>query len=214
MKRLHSTSHIEPLISKVKVISWGVSRHNQHLHISQSVPNGMDSESLTPYGLQSNGSGPTQQRNPRKLLSPEMIRPCATKDGPSLQSTRSSLTNMTICVDTTHAPLGQSNSLMSPAQRVALTSAYTRAPRATAWLMDSITSTPAPSPITKPSRAESNGRDADVGLSDVESAFRRPKPARLMASTQDSVPPATCSITQRSLIWFARNITFEQNGCV
>ena len=39
-----------------------------------------------------------------------------------------------------------------------------RAPRASACSSASITSMPAPSPMTKPSRALSNGRDASVGL--------------------------------------------------
>lgn len=80
-----------------------------------------------------------------------------------------------------------------------LTSAYTRAPLACAWLMDSSTRTPAPSPITKPSRASSKGRDAEVGslFPEVDRAFSLPKPARLMASTQDSVPPATCGPVDR-----------------
>ena len=65
------------------------------------------------------------------------------------------------------------------------------APRASACSRLSRTTTPAPSPMTKPSRPASNGRDALVGLSlylDVI-AFMLPKPATPTCVTAASVPP-------------------------
>lgn len=76
-------------------------------------------------------------------------------------------------------------------QRI-LTSAYTLAPRAVACCASSSTSTAAPSPITKPSRAASNGLDAcsGVSLNHVDRAFSRQNPPSEMASMQASVAPA------------------------
>jgi len=52
---------------------------------------------------------------------------------------------------------------------------------------------PAPSPMTKPSRALSQGREARCGssLKPVESARAAAKPAMPMRHTAASVPPAT-----------------------
>src|SRR5206468_10094203 len=49
---------------------------------------------------------------------------------------------------------------------------------------------PAPSPITKPSRSRSKGRDACTGSSlRVDSARRAANPATLMGVIADSAPP-------------------------
>ena len=67
-----------------------------------------------------------------------------------------------------------------------------RAPRAVACSTVSSTSTPAPSPMTKPSRPASNGREACLGSSlRVLSAFMAAKPAMAVGCTAASVPPAT-----------------------
>jgi hypothetical protein len=68
----------------------------------------------------------------------------------------------------------------------------------------SSTTTPAPSPITKPSRVASNGRDARRGLSlRVESAPMLAKPPIDIGVTAASDPPAI--ITSASPYWIVRN---------
>ena len=65
------------------------------------------------------------------------------------------------------------------------------APRFLACAKDSMTRTPAPSPMTKPSRPLSHGRDAPVGSSlreeSARHAMKPPRPERVHAA---SVPPA------------------------
>ena len=62
-------------------------------------------------------------------------------------------------------------------------------------------SAPAPSPITKPSRAASNGRLAPWGSSlRVESAFMLPKPPSPTSVMDASVPPATTVSASPALI--------------
>ena len=74
-------------------------------------------------------------------------------------------------------------------------SASGTAPRASACPSSSITSMPAPSPMTKPSRALSNGRDARVGwsLKPVDIVRAAAKAPRLTRSMQASAPPHTAT---------------------
>ncbi len=67
------------------------------------------------------------------------------------------------------------------------------APRATARSHVSSTRNAAPSPMTKPSRSTSNGRDALAGSGLLVSAPIRVKAAMHTGLTQASVPPATTS---------------------
>lgn len=55
---------------------------------------------------------------------------------------------------------------------------------------------PDPSPMTKPSRCASKGRDdfSGVSLYFVDNALRREKPAILKGEMQDSVPPQTMAV--------------------
>ena len=66
-----------------------------------------------------------------------------------------------------------------------------RAPRATALSQGSSTRNAEPSPITKPSRSSSNGRDAWLGSEFRLSAPMRAKAAMVTGVMQASVPPAT-----------------------
>ena len=71
-----------------------------------------------------------------------------------------------------------------------MTSPCIRAPRCKAVSKSSSTTIPAPSPITKPSRSLSNGRDAFSGSSlRVDSAFMLEKPAIASGVTAASAPP-------------------------
>src|SRR5512143_2178780 len=67
-----------------------------------------------------------------------------------------------------------------------------RALRRRAWRRDSRIRMAAPSPITKPSRARSKGRDARAGasLNAVESARSEQKPAKVSGVRLASAPPA------------------------
>ena len=61
---------------------------------------------------------------------------------------------------------------------------------------------PAPSPKTNPSLSLSNGLDAQVGSSDVESAVSAVNPARPVGEIALSAPPAT--MISASPYWIAR----------
>ena len=76
------------------------------------------------------------------------------------------------------------------------------APRALACSSDSRTSTPAPSPSTKPSRAVSQGRETVVGSPGFfESAIMLANAAMLSGWIAASVPPATTTSARPSRIW-------------
>ena len=70
-----------------------------------------------------------------------------------------------------------------------MTSARIVAPRASAWSHSSSTRMPAPSPMTKPSRSTSKGREKSV----EESAVMLRKPASAMSTMTASAPPATAT---------------------
>ncbi len=70
------------------------------------------------------------------------------------------------------------------------------APLAMACSRDSSTTTPAPSPITKPLLSLSNGMEALLGSVDVVSAVKALNPDIPVGVMVDSVPPA--SITSAS----------------
>ena len=77
------------------------------------------------------------------------------------------------------------------------------APRARACSYSSKTTTPAPSPNTKPSRSLSQGREAVAGSSlRVDRARAAAKPPTPRAEMVDSEPPAT--ITSASPYWIKR----------
>src|SRR3546814_15576430 len=78
-----------------------------------------------------------------------------------------------------------------------------RAPRALARSYSSITRIPAPSPMTKPSRPSSHGRDAFSGSSlRVDSAFIAQKPPTDVGVVAYSAPPAI--IAPASPYWILR----------
>src|SRR3546814_11150889 len=78
-----------------------------------------------------------------------------------------------------------------------------RAPRALARSYSSITRIPAPSPMTKPSRPSSHGRDAFSGSSlRVDSAFIAQKPPTDVGVVAYSAPPAI--IASASPYWILR----------
>ena len=66
----------------------------------------------------------------------------------------------------------------------------------------------APSPITKPARVASNGRDARVGSSSSATSPRiAQKPARISGWMHDSVPPASTTSAAPRLISSAASPT-------
>ena len=76
-----------------------------------------------------------------------------------------------------------------------------RAPRFLACSSSSSTSTAAPSPITKPSRSRSNGRDARFGSAlRVLMAFIAAKPPMPSGTTVASVPPANITLASPRLM--------------
>src|SRR3546814_11945679 len=78
-----------------------------------------------------------------------------------------------------------------------------RAPRALARSYSSITRIPAPSPMTKPSRPSSHGRDAFSGSSlRVDRAFIAQKPPTDVGVVAYSAPPA--SINSAPPYWIMR----------
>ena len=79
------------------------------------------------------------------------------------------------------------------------------APRFLACSSSSRIRHPAPSPITKPSRSTSNGREALAGSSIlVERAFMAANPAMLMVLRAASEPPAMItSASSRTIVWYA-----------
>mmetsp|Transcript_16115 Transcript_16115/g.40561 ORF Transcript_16115/g.40561 Transcript_16115/m.40561 type:complete len:319 (-) Transcript_16115:252-1208(-) len=80
-----------------------------------------------------------------------------------------------------------------------------RAPRALACSSDSSSSTPAPSPMTKPDRSASKGRLAVCGesLAVVHMARMLVKPAKPSGVTAASVPPASITSASPSWMYFA-----------
>src|SRR4029450_13433008 len=86
-------------------------------------------------------------------------------------------------------------------------SAWTSAPRARACSRSSRIRAPAPSPITKPLRRASNGREASVGrsLNLVARAVIWPKAIRATWTKADSAPPATMAVASPwRMAWKAR----------
>src|SRR5919198_307769 len=72
-----------------------------------------------------------------------------------------------------------------------------RAPRALAASSSSTTSTHAPSPMTKPARVASKGRDARGGCSSSATSPRLAQnPARISGGMPASVPPAGTALPQ------------------
>ena len=90
----------------------------------------------------------------------------------------------------------------SPDRPKPTTSAMILAPRALACLSSSSTRAPAPSPMTKPSRSLSQGRDAICGVSLklVDSARAAQNPAMPSRHTAASAPPAIITLASSSMI--------------